>query len=209
MDPRAFIKANLRLLPASSVPEINLYTAHPGSGLSRLLARDNETPPYWAYHWAGGTVLARYILDRPDTVTGRRVIDLGTGSGIVGIAAAKCGASHVSAVDVDPIAVVAATLNAQANDARMHVLCTDILDDPVPDADIVLVSDLFYADDLARRVLPFVQRCRDAGLDVLIGDPGRVPLPVAVLKRVAEYSVADFGDARDSAARVSGVYALR
>ena len=209
LEPRAFIKANLRLQPAPSVPEISLYTAHPGSGLWRLLGRDNETPPYWAYHWAGGTVLARYLLDRPETVAGRRVIDLGTGSGIVAIAAGKCGARHVCAIDVDPVAVIAATLNADVNGATMDVCCTDILDGPPPHADIVLVSDLFYAADLAKRVLPFIQRCRAAGVDVLIGDPGRTPLPIDALRRVAEYSVADFGDARDSATRASGVYVLR
>jgi predicted nicotinamide N-methyase len=207
-EPRAFIRQNLRLQPAPSVPEISLYTAHPGSGLWRLLGRENDVPPYWAYHWAGGTVLARYLLDRPETVAGKRVIDLGTGSGIVGIAAVKCGARHVSAIDTDPIAVVAAVLNAEANDVAFAVICEDVLDNPPPDADLLLVGDLFYEVSLASRVLPFLRRCRDAHIEILIGDPGREPLPRRDLRPLAEYPVADFGDARDTAGRVSGVFTL-
>ncbi|RWQ72876.1 MAG: methyltransferase, partial [Mesorhizobium sp.] len=124
-DPVAFIRANMRLLPVPSLPEIRLYTAHPGSGLRRLAdpegqgfepegpeeeakAGDNEPqPPYWAYAWAGGAVLARYIIDQPQTVVGRRVLDLGAGSGLVGIAAAKAGASDVIAAEIDRNGVAA------------------------------------------------------------------------------------------------------
>ena len=207
-EPGKFIRENLRFLPAPSIPEISLYTAHPGSGLWRLLGRDNETPPYWAYHWAGGTVLARYILDRPDTVAGKRVVDLGTGSGIVAIAAVKCGASHIAAIDIDPIAIVVAALNAEANGVTIDASCKDILSDPPPDADLILVGDLFYDPALAKRVLPYLRRCREAMIDVLIGDPGREPLPREKLKRLAEYPVADFGEARETASRISGVFTL-
>ena len=207
-EPRAFIVENLRLQPAPSVPEICLYAAHPGSGLWRLLGRDNAVPPYWAYHWAGGNVLARHILDCPQTVAGRRVIDLGTGSGIVAIAAAKCGARHVTAIDIDPIAVVAARLNAEANGVALDVACMDIIGRPPPDVDLILVGDLFYSDVLAASVLPFLRQCRAAGIAVLIGDPGRSPLPRAELERVAEYPVADFGDARHTAVSHSVVYRL-
>lgn len=207
-EPRAFIRENLRLQPAPSVPEISLYTAHSGSGLWRLLGRDGAIPPYWAYHWAGGTVLARHILDRPETLGGRRIVDLGTGSGIVGIAAMKCGADHVTGIDVDAVAVVAAGLNAEANGVGIDLLCGDILAEAPPRADLILVGDLFYDVPLAERVLPFLRRCRDAGIDVLIGDPGREPLPRGDLRLLAEYPVADFGDARDKAVRMSGVYTL-
>ncbi|MDB5522372.1 MAG: ribosomal methyltransferase protein [Rhizobium sp.] len=207
-EPRAFITQYMRLLPAPSVPEISLYTAHPGSGLWRLLGRDNDTPPYWAYHWAGGTVLARYILDRPETVAGKRVIDLGTGSGIVGIAAAQSGAIRVVAIDIDPLAVVATSLNAERNGVTLHAVCADILTGPPPQADLILVGDLFYAPSLAEAVLPFLKMCRSADIDVLIGDPGREPLPRADLQLLANYPVADFGDPCESAPRISGVYAL-
>lgn len=208
LQPRTFIVQNLRLQPAPSVPEISLYAAHSASGLWRLLGRDGETPPYWAYHWAGGTVLARHILDHPDTVAGRTVVDLGTGSGIVAMAAAMRGARHVTAIDVDPIAIVAASLNAEANGVTIDTVCGDVLDGPPPDADLILAGDLFYAPALAGRVLPFLRQCRQAGIDVLIGDPGRAPLPRDELRQLAAYPVADFGGGQDAGERLSGVYAL-
>lgn len=134
-DTRAFILENLRLEPAPGVPEIRLYRAHAGSRLSRL----GETPPYWAYHWAGGTVLARYILDHPQTVQGRRVLDLGTGSGLVAIAAAMAGA-EVRAVDINPRAIAAAELNAQANGVRIAVSEGDLLAGDPPETDLILVG---------------------------------------------------------------------
>jgi predicted nicotinamide N-methyase len=154
-------------------------------------------------------VLGRYILDHPETVTGRRVMDLGTGSGIVAIAAAKCATGSFIGVDIDPIAVIAAELNAEANGVIMSAICDNILDEPPPDVDLLLVGDLFYDVHLASKVLPFLKRCRDTGIDVLIGDPGRDPLPRSDLKLLREYSVADFGDARESRGRVSGVYTLQ
>ena len=208
-EPRPFIKENLRLQPAPSVPEILLYTAHSGSGLWRLLGRDNEAPPYWAYQWAGGAVLARHILARPEIVAGRRIVDLGTGSGLVGIAAMKSGARHVVAVDVDPVAIAAAGLNAEANGVALEFRCADILDGEPPDADIVLVGDLFYETGLATRVLAFLDRCHAAGVNVLIGDPRRKDLPTETLVLAAEYAVADFGDTPDGTQRNSGVYGLR
>jgi predicted nicotinamide N-methyase len=141
-------------------------------------------------------------------VAGRRVIDLGTGSGIVGIAAAKSGARHVAAIDNDPIAIVAAEMNAEANDIRLEAICEDILDNPPGNSDLLLVGDLFYEASLAGRVLPFLQRCHDAGVGILIGDPDREPLPRRRLKTLARYPVADFGDAKDTAGRLSGVYTL-
>jgi predicted nicotinamide N-methyase len=207
-DPRAFIRQNLTLTPAPSIPEIVLYTAHPRSGLSRLPGGDNETPPYWAYRWAGGTVLARFLFDHPQSVAGRRIVDLGSGCGIVGIAAAKCGASRVMAVDVDPLAVIAAALNAEANGVPMETCCADSLDGPPPDADVVLAGDLFYDPVLAERTLPFLERCADAGLAVLIGDPGRKPLPRHRLELLASYPVGDFGEGPRAPDAVSGIFTL-
>jgi predicted nicotinamide N-methyase len=208
-DAEAFIRQSLALMPAPSVPEIVLYTAHPRSRLSRLLEDDNETPPYWAYRWAGGTVLARFLFDHPQSVAGRRVVDLGTGGGIVGIAAAKCGARRVTAVDVDPLAIVAAALNAEASGVSIETCCADSLDGPPPDTDIMLAGDLFYDPALAARALPYLRRCADAGLDVLIGDPGRKPLPRDRLALLASYPVGDFGDGPRLPDAVSGVYKLK
>jgi predicted nicotinamide N-methyase len=187
-SPRDFIKANLDLIPAPSVPEIRLYRAHPRSGLSRLLGEDGAQP-YWAYGWAGGTVLARYLLDHPETIARKRVLDLGTGSGIVAIAAAKAGA-QVTAVDIDPNALTAAALNIEANGVEVALVCEDLLDGSPPETDLILISDLFYDQATAQRLMVFLMRC-DA--DILVGDPGRAYLPHAHLQPVAEYDVPDFG----------------
>jgi predicted nicotinamide N-methyase len=209
LDPAAFIAANLHLLPAPGLPDIILYTAHPKSGLRRLAGDGDGEPPYWAYHWAGGTVLARHILAHPETVRDRRVLDLGTGSGVVAIAAAKAGAATVTAVDIDPNAVAASRLNAAANGVVIDLVCGDLLDGDVPDVDLILVGDLFYDAALAARVMAFLDRCRAVSVDVLIGDPGRTPLPLGRLTLLAEYAVADFGVAGEGAGRVSGVFTLR
>jgi predicted nicotinamide N-methyase len=202
-DAEAFIRRHLELRPAPSVPEISLYAAHPASRLGRLPGGGGE-PPYWAYHWAGGSALARHILDNPEVVGGRKLIDLGCGSGIVAIAAAKGGASLVTAIDTDRYAIAATALNAQANGVVIDILQADILDDPPPPADLILAGDLFYNRNLARRTLPFLQRCRAAGISVLIGDPGRKTLPRSRLTAVAEYRVADFGEGEAS----GGIYTL-
>ncbi len=186
---RDFIKTNLDLIPAPSVPQIRLYRAHPRSCLSRLLGEDG-VQPYWAYGWAGGTVLARYLLDHPEIVAGHRVLDLGTGSGLAAIAAAKCGAASVTAVDIDPHALTAAELNAEANGVAITLVCEDILDGPPTETDLILVSDLFYDKTTAERLTAFLLRC-DA--DILVGDPGRAYLPLDHLHKLTEYDVPDFG----------------
>ncbi len=203
---RAFIANNLQVRFAPGVPEIQLYAAHPASRLSRIAG---NASPYWAYGWAGGTVLARYLLDNPEVAKRRRVLDLGTGSGIVAIAAAKCDALSVDAVDIDRNAVAAAGLNAELNGVTVAARCADILDGPAPDADLVLIGDVFYDETVARRVLPFAHACRDAGLQVLIGDPGRKPLPVEALDRIAAFAVPDFGDVAGADTRDSCVYILK
>ena len=189
MSPHDFIKTNLDLIAAPSVPEIKLYRAHPRSGLSRLLGEDG-VQPYWAYGWAGGTVLARYLLDHPEIVAGRRVLDLGTGSGLVAIAAARCGAASVTGFDIDPHAIAAARLNAEANGVEISLICQDLLGGPPPDTDLILVSDLFYDKVTAKRLTAFLKTC-DA--DILVGDPGRAYLPHDHLQPIAEYDVPDFG----------------
>ncbi len=135
-------------------------------------------------------MLARYLLDHPNTVAGRRVLDLGTGSGLVAIAAAKCGAIAVTAVDIDPHAIAAAKLNTEANNVEISLVCQDLLDGPPPETDLILISDLFYDKTTAERLTAFLQTC-DA--DILVGDPGRAYLPYDHLQTIAEYDVPDFG----------------
>ncbi|MGI2030859.1 class I SAM-dependent methyltransferase [Rhizobium panacihumi] len=203
ISPAEFIRNNLRVEPARFLPEISLYTAHPGSRLSQLGGYEGE-PPYWAYGWAGGTVLARHLLDFPETVRGRRVLDLGCGSGVVGIAAAKAGASHVLASDIDAYALAATRLNAALNEVEIDLAEGDLTGGPLPEVDIVLVGDLFYDKATAARILPWLSACRAAGKTVLIGDPFRAHLPQDSLKLVASYDVPDFGSGNGRA----GVFSL-
>ena len=213
----------MRLAPVPALPKILLYTAHPASGLRRLVdphqTVDDEAvepgdtapepqPPYWAYAWAGGLVLARYILTHPQSVAGRRVLDLGAGSGLVGIAAAKAGASAVIAAEIDRNGVAAIGLNAAANNVEITIVGKDITADPPPAVDLVLAGDVFYGPEVALRVLPFLDRCLAAGIGVLIGDPRRNDLPLSRLRLLAEYQVPDFGDAKGAATRPSGVFSF-
>lgn len=201
-----FIRERLPLLPVPGIPEITLHKAVPASGLGRLAARDDAFgSPYWAYYWLGGLALARFVLDRPETVAGRRVLDLGCGSGLVAIAAAKVGAASVRAVDVDRYAVAATQVNAAANGVVVEVALGDLTDGPVPDVDLILAGDVFYDPAPAARVMPFLARCRAAGVEVLVGDPRRAPLPVERLRVLAEYA---FAETDSGAMRASEVFAF-
>ena len=205
-----FIHANMPLVPAPSVPEILLHIAHPASGLWRLskLGQRAGEPPYWAYPWAGGAALARYFFDRPESVSGRRVLDLGAGSGVVGIAAAKSGASTVIAAEIDRNGIAALRLNAAANGVAIEAVADDVLASDPPPVDLVAVGDLFYERALAERATAFLDRCRDAGLEVLVGDIGRAYLPRQRLRLIAEYPVRDFGDGEKAALKPGGVFAF-
>ena len=203
---REILSARLTLATPALLPELRLYRAGPASGLARLASGGGA--PYWAYPWAGGLALARYLLDHPETVAKKRVLDLGAGGGLVAIAAMKAGARQATAIDVDPDAMAAIALNAEANAVAVEAVCGDPLDGPAPDVDLVLVGDLFYEAGLAARVTAFLDRCRLAGIAARIGDPGRAPLPRARLERLAEYRLADFGDAPDATATASAVFAF-
>lgn len=216
LDPAAFIKANMRLVPVPALPEIQLYTAHPGSGLRRLVDPEEDgdetrepQPPYWAYAWAGGAVLARYILDHPKIVAGRRVLDLGAGSGLVGIAAAKAGAREVMAAEIDRNGIAALALNAAANSVTITMMGDDITTGAPPAVDLVLAGDVFYGQSVALGMMPFLDRCLAAGIEVLVGDPGRAYLPRSRLRLLAEYKVPDFGEAKDAALKPSAVFRLQ
>ena len=210
LDPLEFIRANLPVVPVTLLPEIRLHKAQPASGLWRLAELDEHGfgSPYWAYHWAGGLALARYILDRPETVAGLRVLDLGAGSGIVGIAAAKAGARKVNAAEIDPYALAALRLNAAANGVAISAVPGDLTKGAPPPVDVVVVGDLFYEHDLAERVTAFLDRCLDSSIDVLIGDPGRAFLPRSRLRLLAEYPVSDVGEIKEAMTRTSSVFSL-
>lgn len=192
-SPSVFIRTNLRIEPAPGLPGIRLYRAHAGTGLGRIASQGltSDAPPYWALAWAGGTVLARYILSHPETVRGRRVLDIGTGSGVVAIAAAMAGDATVTAVDTDRNAIAAAGLNAEVNGVSLTLLEADLLDGPAPDCDLILAGDTFYDDRLARRLTAALDRW---GIETLVGDMGRTPLPLHRLDPIAQDHVPDFGE---------------
>jgi predicted nicotinamide N-methyase len=189
----AFIRERMTVSAPQGLEEVRLHLAGPATGLTAFLGE--EAPqPCWAFVWGGGLALARHVLDRPETVSGRRVMDLGAGSGLVGIAAMKAGAASVTAVDIDPRAAVATRLNAGLNGMDIATLTADLLDGPAPmDVDVVLIGDLFYAPELAERVAAFVRRCQAMSLEILIGDPGRATLPIHDLIEVRRLGVLDFG----------------
>ncbi|WP_411340723.1 50S ribosomal protein L11 methyltransferase [Sphingopyxis sp. J-6] len=191
-DTKAFIRDNLPVAPVPGVPEILLHKAAPDSGLGHLAARDAEGfgAPYWAHYWAGGLALARHILDHPECVAGRCILDLGAGSGLVAIAAAKAGARQVTAIDTDPYAVTAIELNAALNGVQLDIRAGDVAGLDTPDADLILAGDLFYSEELASMVVAFLDRCR---IDALIGDPWRRSLPLTRLREIARYDVAESG----------------
>jgi predicted nicotinamide N-methyase len=193
-DAARFIRDNLRVAPIQSLPEIRLHMATPASGLWRLSGKGAAVPPYWAYPWAGGLALAHHILDHPEIVAGRRVLDLGAGSGLVGVAAAKAGAARVLAAETDSHARVAIGLNAVENSVTTELFEGDVLAGPPPAVDVVLAGDVFYDKDVAARMLVFLDQCLAIGIEVLVGDPGRAPLPRGRLRALAEYAVADVGD---------------
>jgi predicted nicotinamide N-methyase len=188
----AFVRAYAQLAPVAHVPEIAMHQADEPIGLWELTEgefRSEQPPPFWAFAWAGGQALARYVLDHPEVVAGRRVLDLASGSGLVAIAAARAGAAEVRAVDVDPVAVAAVGVNADANGVRVSVTCADLLDSDAGDAQVVLAGDVFYSEAMANRMLRFLLRAARTGARVLVGDPERAFLPRNRFRALAAYEV--------------------
>lgn len=185
--PAEFVLTHTTLSPVPLVPEIVLHSAAEAMDLWALTQR--EQPPFWAFPWAGGQALARYILDHPDVVRGKHVFDLASGSGLVAIAAALAGAAHTTANDVDPLSLAAVELNATANNVVVDRLHGDELDGDARGADVVLAGDIFYDHDITERVLPFVRRAARRGACVLVGDPDRAHLPRSKFIARARYAV--------------------
>ncbi|GAA1793685.1 methyltransferase [Luedemannella flava] len=180
-----------RLTPVPLVPEIRLYLAGPETGLWAGGYRSDEPLPFWAFAWPGGVALARYVLDHPDVVAGRRVLDVGAGSGLVAIAAARAGAARVEAVDSDARAVEAVQRNAGANGVAVVGRHQEIAHDtPTGDAEVVLVGDAFYNAAIARPLLAFLRRVGRDGADVLVSDPGRGYLPTAHFTELTTMDIA-------------------
>lgn len=164
--------------------------------------------PFWAFAWAGGLALARFMQEHPDEVEGRRVLDLATGSGLVAIAAVLAGASSVTAADVDPFAEAAVGLNARANGVKVAFISRDLLDDEPPDVDVLLAADTWYESPLAERVLPWLRAAAQRGTRVLVGDPGRRYLPSSGLVPLASYEVQTTTRLEDHAILRASVFTL-
>lgn len=212
-DPAVFIIANTLLLPVPLVPEIRLHIADEAVPLwTKTEDEINEIglpPPFWAFAWAGGQALARYILDHPETVAGKTVIDLASGSGIVAIAAAKAGAACIIAYDIDGFARMAIALNARVNKVVIEVSGDDLLAGATaPVAETILAGDIFYESDTAKRAFDFLDDKAAAGATVLIGDPGRSFLPKARLHRIAEYRVPVSRELEDADIKLTAVWGL-
>ena len=211
----AFILANTRLLSPPLVPEVRLHLAAESLPIWRKtedeLGREGLPPPYWAFAWAGGQALARYMLDHADVVRGRQVLDLGAGSGIAAIAAMKAGAAAALAADIDGFAQVAMGLNAATNGVGLATTTNDLLSEGGAEASaaqLLLVGDLFYERPLADAVLKFIERAAAAGATVLVGDPRRSYFPASRFVPVAEYQVPVSRELEDAEIKRAAVWRL-
>jgi predicted nicotinamide N-methyase len=184
-----FVRAHTVPAPVPFVPEVSLFQAEDPIALWEATesAGAPQPPPFWAFAWAGGQALARHVLDDPELVAGRSVLDLATGSGLVAVAAARAGATPVTANDIDPLSLAAAQANAEANGVRVTTVEADLLDSD-DRYGVVLAGDVFYSREMAGRVLPFLRRAAGRGSLVLVGDPGRAYLPEGLIRR-AVYDV--------------------
>ncbi len=213
IDHKDFILANTRLLSPPLVPEIRLHLAEESLPIWRKteeeLGEMGLPPPYWAFAWAGGQALARYVLDNAAQLAGKCVIDIGAGSGLAAIAAAKVGARLVTAADIDALAVTAMGLNADANAVVITATDDDWLNGASPPGDIVLVGDLFYERQLAERVMVFVREKAAGGSLVLVGDPRRSYFPADAFTAVAHYEVPVTRELEDAEIKRAAVWQLR
>ncbi|WP_051375814.1 methyltransferase [Aliihoeflea sp. 2WW] len=191
-DRRDFIRANTAPIAPPHVPEIRLHLADEAHELWHRTEAELEAiglePPFWAFAWAGGQGLARYVLDHPETVAAKRVVDFATGSGLVAIAAMKAGAASVLASDIDPFCAAAVALNATANGVTVETTDRDLVGE-TPGCDVLLAGDVFYDRAFAERLVPWLRELAAAGITVLVGDPGRAYLPRDRLAELARYEV--------------------
>lgn len=191
-DPERFILDNTGIMRPPHVPELRLHLATEAHELWLKTEEELEAiglpPPFWAFAWAGGQGLARYVLDHPDSVSGRRVLDFASGSGLVAIAAAKAGASAVLAADIDPWTETAIRLNAALNEVDIAFTGLDLVGKPV-EADVLLAGDVFYDRAFADLLVPWFRELTEKGVSVLVGDPGRAYLPKDRLRAEATYQV--------------------
>ncbi len=209
---RAFVLRHTRLGPVPGLERLRLHLADEVLPLWRAVQIETSDPdaalPYWAFAWGGGLAIATYLRDHPEAVAGRRVLDFASGSGLCAIAAMAAGASAATGVDIDPHAAAAIELNARANRLRLAAIRRDVLDDDPPDVEVVLAGDFCYDLALAERVMPWLERARAIGIEVLVGDPGRRYLPAGALVEIACYDVRTTTELDDLDHKQGRVYRL-
>lgn len=211
-DPEAFILANTRLQPVPHAPEISLWVADELTPIWRLteeeLGEMGVPPPFWAFAWAGGQALSRWLLDHPEEVAGKQVLDFAAGSGLVGIAAMKAGAASALCADIDPFCGAAVRLNGQANGVPLTFTADDLLGAPPPEVDVICAGDVCYEKPMTERVLAWLGEAKARGVRVIIGDPGRTYFPKTGLEFLAEYRVPTTRELEDQEVKRSSVWAL-
>jgi predicted nicotinamide N-methyase len=217
---KAFIRANTRLAPVPGLcsgrsgnrAELRIWQADEitpiWSATEADLARQGLDPPFWAFPWAGGQAVARLILERPELVRSKRVLDIAAGSGMIAVAAAMSGAAAVLANDIDPLCEAAAALNAEANAVTIGWMGGDLLQGPPPEVDVILAGDIFYQKQMADRFLDWLGRAAAQGADVYAGDPGRAYAPQGGAAPMAEYDIATTTDLESVTSRRSRVWKL-
>ncbi len=192
IDPERFILDNTEIMALPHVPEIRLHLASEVHDLwlktEEDLAEIGLPPPFWAFAWAGGQGLARHILDHPDLVAGKRVVDFATGSGLVAIAAANAGAAQVLAVDIDPFVEAALGLNAAENGVDIGFCAADVVGEAL-EADVLLAGDVFYDKSFAERLIVWFSNLVAEGVTVIVGDPGRAYFPKDRMRCLGSYQV--------------------
>ncbi|WP_372708236.1 methyltransferase [Brevundimonas sp.] len=194
------------------MPEISLWLADEITPIWRLteeeLGEMGLPPPFWAFAWAGGQGLARWLLDHPTEVRGKRVLDFAAGSGLVGVAAMKAGAASVLCADVDPFCGAAAALNAAANGVTLAFTAEDLLEGPPPEVDVICAGDVFYEQPMSSRVLDWLTLAAAGRTRVIVGDPLRTYFPRTGFELLAEYVVPTTRELEGSAVKRTRVWTL-
>lgn len=211
-DPATFVRTNTAIAHPSLLPEMRLHLATEVTPLweatEATLARNNLPPPYWAFAWPGGQAVARYALDNPEAVRGKRVLDFAAGTGLVGIACALAGAAHVRAAEIDAFALAAMELNAALNGVALEAVSDDLVGRDLPDIDVVLAGDVCYERPMAERVTAWLRRIAATGALVVLGDPGRAYVPTSGLERLGRYAVPTSLELEDRTLRETNVWRL-
>ncbi|WP_029011250.1 class I SAM-dependent methyltransferase [Azospirillum halopraeferens] len=211
-SPADFVRTNTITAPPPLIPEIRLHLATEVTPLweatEETLRKSNLPPPYWAFAWPGGQAVARHLLDRPDLVRGRRVVDFAAGSGLVAIAARRAGAASVLALEIDSFALAAIDLNAALNGVTVDARCEDLIGDPLPGVDLVCAGDVCYEKPMAGRVTAWLRTLAAAGVTVLLGDPGRSYRPDQGMEHLARYAVPTSLELEDRTVRETDVWRM-